>query len=531
VTRRDLIVLLLLFIPSAWFAWDNRDMPNFGYYHDDGVYFSAAKSIAQSGSYRIESLPGTPYQTKYPPFLPAWHAMAWLIEPSYPQNLHITIWLQWIWLPAFAICAWLLARQWGFEPYKRWIIVAAIAISPYPLFFSTAILSEIPFGTLVAACLLLLARGRILPAALIAVLAFLTRTAGIALLVSVPAILLLEKKRKEAAQFVAILLPVVIAWFAWAGMHRPAGPLDDLTAYYVDYLGYHLRVFSLADAHLFLWKNFDFLLQSAGSYLLPVVVDGQIAKITTQVFGVAAIVGAARLSWTNPAARQYGAFVAVTVAMLLAWSFPPNERFLLPILPLLLAGYITEFSRVAIAMKKSFRHRDLSQRLAGYTIAAAFAALICFGVYTQLQVRFLSMPASMDKERERARDAQPMYDWIRQNMPADTKFLVAYDTPFYLSTGRRGSYQIVSPGFWYRDQAKDAYKKVEEYARANGFPYIVWTPLDRRNDTDFETQVESGRILAKSSGVKLVREFRNIFLFEVISPQQKTPAEHSQARP
>lgn len=519
MTTRALLVLILLFVPSAWFAWDHRDMPNFGYYHDDGLYFSAAKSIAQSGGYRIESLPGAPWQTKYPPLLPAWHALAWWIQPAYPQNLNIAIWLQWIWLPVFAWLAWLLMEQWGFPNFKRWIVVGMIALSPYPLFFSTAILSEIPFGVLAAASLLLLGRGRILPAAILAGLAFLTRTAGIALFLAIPAVLLIEKKRREALQFAAVMAPFVIGWFVFARLQRPPQPLDDLTLYYVDYLGYHLRVFSFSDAHLFLWKNFDFLLQSAGSFLLPVVIAGQIPKITTQVIGVAAIVGAFRLASANPKARYFGAFAAVTVAMLLVWSFPPNERFMLPVLPLLLAGYVVEFSRVADAMRLSFRHKDRSQRVAGYAISAFVAALIAFGVYTQLEVRMTLMPASMERERERARDAQPMYEWIRQNMPADAKFLVAYDTPFHLSTGRRGSYQIVSPAHWYRDESKDAYKAIEPYARANGFRYVVWTPTDRRNDTDPDSQVEAGKILARSPGVKLIREFRNIFLFELVPPR------------
>src|ERR1700676_4443500 len=62
-----IVAFLLLLLPSAQFAWRNRDMPNFGYLHDDALMFVTAQGIAQGNGYRISSLPEAPYQTKYPP--------------------------------------------------------------------------------------------------------------------------------------------------------------------------------------------------------------------------------------------------------------------------------------------------------------------------------------------------------------------------------------------------------------------------------------------------------------------------------
>ena len=39
-------VFLLVLIPSAQFAWRNRDMPEFAYLHDDGVMLVSAQSLA-----------------------------------------------------------------------------------------------------------------------------------------------------------------------------------------------------------------------------------------------------------------------------------------------------------------------------------------------------------------------------------------------------------------------------------------------------------------------------------------------------
>jgi hypothetical protein len=514
-------ILFLLFVPSFWFALEHRDMPAFGFYHDDGFYFQGAKTLAQSGTYSIASFPGEPAQTKYPPLLSVWHMLSWWIQPDFPNTLHAAIWLQWIWLPVFAFLIWKLLGDWGFNDNLRTLIVAMFAVSPYPLFFATEILSEIPFAVLVTTAMLMLNRGKIAQAAVFAVLAYFMRTAGIVLLVSVPAVLWIwEKRRKDALLFAGIMLPFVALWMWWSAAHRMSSN-DELVAYYTNYIGYHFRVFSLSEAHLFLWKNTDMLLQGAGAFFLPMIYAGQIAKITTQVMGVAAIAGAVRLTRNQPKARQFGIFCAIYTVMLLLWSFPPNERFLLPLAPLFLAGFVVEFGRVFAAMQKSFRHKDASQRGAGYVLAAFTGALLLFCLYTQVSVRFELMPMAMEKERERDRDLQPMYRWIRENTAQDARFLVGYDTGFYLNTGRHGASQIVNPIDWYRDRADEANREVEAFARTRGFDMILWTPTDRRNDATLEEQVANGRRLADSKTLKLVHEERNAYLFELLPVDAK----------
>jgi len=81
--RRWLIMLALL-IPSAQFAWRCRHMPEFGYLHDDGLFFVSAKSAA-AGSYRIESLPEMPAQTKFPPLYPLYLSLIWHLNPHFPK--------------------------------------------------------------------------------------------------------------------------------------------------------------------------------------------------------------------------------------------------------------------------------------------------------------------------------------------------------------------------------------------------------------------------------------------------------------
>ncbi len=63
------LLFFVLLLPSAQFAWRNRDMPKFGLLLDDGTVYSAAKSLVAGEGYRIPSLPAKPFETKYPPFI------------------------------------------------------------------------------------------------------------------------------------------------------------------------------------------------------------------------------------------------------------------------------------------------------------------------------------------------------------------------------------------------------------------------------------------------------------------------------
>src|SRR5437588_10197058 len=84
-----LVILLLLLIPSAAYLWLHDDLPQFCDFHDDCVYYVSAKSLADGGGYRVESLPGEPPQTKYPPLYPLLLSVAWRLDPNFPHNVPI----------------------------------------------------------------------------------------------------------------------------------------------------------------------------------------------------------------------------------------------------------------------------------------------------------------------------------------------------------------------------------------------------------------------------------------------------------
>ncbi len=79
-----LVLLLALGLSSLAFF----SAPNIiGLFHDDGIYTVVAKALSEGDGYRIISLPGEPYQTKYPflySYLLSW---AWSLNPQFPENI------------------------------------------------------------------------------------------------------------------------------------------------------------------------------------------------------------------------------------------------------------------------------------------------------------------------------------------------------------------------------------------------------------------------------------------------------------
>src|SRR6266478_264625 len=139
------IALIALCLPSLLFVWHNRDVPHFGILQDDGLYLIGGKALAHGSGYRILSLPGEPYQTKYPPLYPLLLSGAWRMNLSYPLNLPVALMLSWLSLPVVVLLAYLWCVRQRFPIPVTWLVVALFALNPYVLFFVSNLGSETLF--------------------------------------------------------------------------------------------------------------------------------------------------------------------------------------------------------------------------------------------------------------------------------------------------------------------------------------------------------------------------------------------------
>ncbi len=484
------LVLILLLIPSAAFLWHNSDLPQFGDIHDDSVYYVSAKSLA-TGSYRIESLPTQPYQTKYPPLYPLLLSIAWRMNPQFPQNLPIAAWLSWLALPVMlAVLAALYPRM-GFDGWRKWLLLTALAVNSYVIAFGAKLLSELWFTALLVAALLLTekaaeAQSRIpwaVAAGLMGGLTYLSRSAGIVLLASGFIYLWMRQQRNKAMAFAGAMLPFVVAWMLWVRLHQ-LHTNDQALIYYTDYFGQAMYNLSLKTTHLFLWKNLDGVVSGLGYIVLPNVTSSLFMKILADVLGVAMISGTVRMFRAGQA-RHYIIFAAGTVLLLLAWDYPPNERYVLPLVPLAFAGLLTEMEHFAGMARAGLKHRDASQRVAAAMMIGLVALVFTGAIALQAYVAAVAMGETAQQQRVKNIDLRGAYAWIRANLPADAA-LVSYNDPLlYLYTGRRSINLPIPPFIWYTEdhaRAVDLYAGVAPYALEHGAGYFYHTTADFSRD-------------------------------------------------
>jgi len=497
-------------------------MPRAGEYHDDAIYYVSAQSLVETGEYRIASLPSQPKQTKYPPLWPAVLSIAWLTGP-YPENLPVAMLLCWLMVPATLLLFHVWLCREGFTSWAALGVCALWALNPYVQLFGTTMLSELPFLALALAAMLALHRAtpkQALAAGVLAGLAFLTRTAGIALLPAAVVWLWLRRERRQAGWFAAAMVPFVVAWAAWCAMNR--NPAQDwLALYYTNYIGFHLRNFVWAETHLFLWKNLDGIVHGLGSYVLPNVNPTLPEKILAQTFAIAGIIGVTRM--LRQRAREltglYVGFAALLTLMLAAWHFPPNERFMLPAAPLWLAGFWTEMTHLAASIKGALRHKDRSQRIVAAGFGALAASLLGFCAWKMADAAVSLMPSSYAIEQQRLRASAPMMDWLRANLPPDARVMSEKDPMLYLRAGARGAGRFPPTIYWYREQfaeLRDLYIDMPRFARELGFTHIYLNDWDYARDVTEEAHLAIVAGLKKHPRLELLHESGQSRIFRIL---------------
>jgi hypothetical protein len=492
---RSVIVFLILLIPSALYVWKNPDVPEFGQLHDDGILFVSAKSIADGEGFRIISLPEQPAQTKYPVLYPLYLSMVWKLNPHFPENLWMARLFSWILMVICLGLAWLFYRQEGFSEVKTMVLVALLGLNPYMIVFGSNTFSEVFFMCWLLAIFLLPKNAQAtLLAGAVAGCAYLSRTAGIALLISMPASYWWRKESRRAVQFAIGMLPFIVGWMLWSRSHM-LHSADETLIYYTDYLKMELLTVGLDNFHIVLWKNIDGLIYGLGGLAIPQVFTLLPVKILTQLVGVAMICGTVRM-FRRGIAVQYIFFAIVSSVMLIVWHFPPTERFVLPLCPLVLAGLLTEVEHIAKMLKAAFRHKDVSQRVVAAGMAAVIASILVGAFVLQCFTSFGYLYDSANQDRAKLVEMRGAYAWIKANVPESANVLSNDDPILYLYSGRRGQVVPRVPRFWYADDHKTpvvTYRDIAVYCRNRGFQYFYSTSDDVARWTDDPEEIQAVR--------------------------------------
>jgi hypothetical protein len=304
--------------------------------------------------------------------------------------------------------------------------VLLTAASPWVAFLSTALMSETLFAAILTAGLLVLTRlhqgnGTRFDAplaGLLAGLAVLTRTVGIAPALAGFLVLMRARRWKQSAQYLATLAALVAPWFVWVRYQTWAA--DAVDAYYSASNYGSWNIVASYD-----WQEkFEVIVGNAiYGGLVPAHIWG-IPLFSTLVALLFAAACLACLGWGLWQARGEPAAVLVAAycALIAAWVWPPL-RFAIPVLPVLLwLGFLG-----------SGRSRRF----------AAVVAAILLGLGT-LHVSEVAKQASQTGTAwpgsggvEDWHKTFPLLTWISENTPKDAVIVGNLDPTYYLFTGRK----------------------------------------------------------------------------------------------
>jgi drug/metabolite transporter superfamily protein YnfA len=489
-------ILILLCLPSLLFVWHNRDVPHFGILQDDGIYLIDAKALAQGDGYRILSLAARPFDTRYPPLYPFYLSLAWRSIPAFPANLTLAIMLSWLCLPVVLGFVFLWCRRHAFPLPITWLAVGLFALNPYVLFFASNLGSEMLFMVFLLGAILVAERqggvslggwcGPLLAGA-IAGAGYLTRTSGIALLPAAIAYYMWKKQPRGALWFTLGMLPAIAGWMLWSRMHAAPGH-DVVTLCYTNYLGYYFMNVGRDNILQILWRNGDALLEAMGSLVFPQAMEqGLLARLILWPIAVAMILGCIRMVQQG-FGRLYAFFGGVSLAMLLVWHYQPNQRFVLPLAPLLLAGFCFEAANIAEWFRKAIAHHSYTRRLVAFGIGGSLVTVLTGGLVLQLSMDFSVVPNLFRSDRSNTQAYRSMYGWIASHLPADVNILWQDDTALYLATGRHAVSFVVPPREFAAtggDAGEVArYRRIAEYAHEQHLDYVLLAKFGLRHNDE-----------------------------------------------
>jgi len=453
LTHRTAIpaAFMLLLALVAKPLWDGREQWHWGQGIDDGVYWVTAKALADGEGYRAVSLPGRPYEVKFPPLYPLYLSLAWRLHPDFPANLQTAAVLQALLLPVYLALLLAVLRQFGFS-WRRTFLVAALTVVTLQFTLLTLMLfSELLCGCFLLAAIWILERaaGDSEPAArwwalaggLLTGLAYLTRNASLPLLIAIPIFFLIRKRFRLSGYALAAAVPLAAAWHVWVWLHAAGSPDPINTSYFNEYL-------RIIRVHGF-WQNFMQQLATLSASVAENFFPGAIALLMGlplyHVVLIAAVAGGIRLGRK----RQWPLFLIFTglyLVLIVAWWSEGLGRLVLPVWPVLLAGITEEASHVASLCAKS-----LAAAKNGAWKQAPRWALIAAGVAMVARsdrATWSRIATVMTEERQSRAEDQAAFSWVKEHAAADAVVVTWKDSVSYLYTGvpsSHGLYLAVTP--------------------------------------------------------------------------------------
>jgi hypothetical protein len=460
----------------------NAALPGLGAFGDDAVYVSAARALSNGAGYVIDTMPGDPPLTKYPPLFPAALSVLWRLDGAFPGN----VWLFKAFVLLLAV-VWLalsyrLARRFGLGQTAAWWVVCLTALHPWTLYTSTNVISEIPYAVLAAGALLastysLQKGGSLWWTVLLAVaagLSYLTRTAGAALLLACLPVFAARRMWKQLAICAAVWSPLVLGWKMW--QQAQVLPTDTALLFlsHHNYDSWWVFNLPLATGLTVAFRN---LLLAVSAFPQPIGLEMAFMPVFLVAGGLLCLVAAreALREWNGTGAIAC-AWLAISFAVSLAWTWAP-ARFLLPCFPVLVMLFLRAMCRVRQKVDLVLA----AALLTGYVVGAGreIPQSVRLGQKCGLAAIYRQPVGQWDAAVRAA-------NWLKQNTPAEAVFGSNSAGLYSLLSGRKGVWTHAPDplALFYGGRERDLEddRELAQAVRRFGIRYLLPTEADGAAD-------------------------------------------------
>lgn len=431
-----LLLAVFLFDPKPFVGGDNAG------------YMILAESLESGRGYRDIHLPGAPRHAQYPPVYPALLAGLRALGGGLLAFKTLSVFFS----AGAVLLLFLLARA-RRRPWEALAITIPLALSPVLLDYSHWVLSEAPFVVLTISALWVMQRRaepRGVDLALatgLALLAYLTRAAGLPLLLAMIVALAWRRRWRPTAAVSGAVGAVVGLWWLW-GRLATAESAREYTENFLYVNPYMPELGYVGPGDLILR-----VVNNVRLYVVEVIPQSLASGAAGPGPGLATLIGALLLvalalaGWVR-SARRVGVLEAFTVlytGLLLVWpQVWTDRRFLLPLLPVLLL-YAMEGLIWCFEFVRASRP-PWTLPIAGLLIAAlAVPGHIRDVTENQRCLRFYRQGDHLSCYAPAWRSFFQAAEWVEEFTPEDAIVISRKPRLFYLFSGRRGDVYPFTP--------------------------------------------------------------------------------------
>jgi len=326
------------------------------------------------------------------------------------------------------------------------------------------------------------------------------------LLLSVAGVMVFRGRWRNALVFCAVLGPAVAIWSVWSFTHfHPGTDYNDVFySSYVQEFAYK-KAFSGLFSRLAARVS-EFLL-GLGSGLIPEFLSGAVFDWLRRLVGILGVCGILRLCRSGKI-WHYAIFAALYVLEMCIWPSPLFPRYILPVLPLWIAGLLAlpRYYRPAAA---GTRHSNIMP-----TWGPVATAMLAFSYFGQCVI---SIHISTIWRSER-RALEKAYTWIAYNVPPTASVVAFRDPLLYLSTGRHA--EGLHSGV--EETGGSRLLNIAEFARRRGHRYILIGPQDPEFNTN-PTRSAISEALQSDRGCQRVYSAEGADIYDVTERQNAAP--------